>query len=194
MENDRRTKRTKLLLKNAFTELLSMKTLNEISVKELCELADINRGTFCLHYQDIYDLLASIFLNEDVPGLSDCNTIREILECLLAYSIRNFDFLHSTYMSAGSDLVSDFFYNKIITSMISLYSTHPSIGIPKASFRNVARRFAINVSQEFEFAFKNQDTNALKVERTLKKYIISATTILYPAIVSLSKEERKRSL
>ena len=56
MENDRRTKRTKLLLKNAFTELLSMKTLNEISVKELCELADINRGTFYLHYQDIYDL------------------------------------------------------------------------------------------------------------------------------------------
>ena len=185
---------TEQKFKIALKEMMQTKPLSDINVTTLCDKLHLHRQTFYYHYQDIYDLLASIFLNEDVPGLSDCNTIREILECLLAYSIRNFDFLHSTYMSAGSDLVSDFFYNKIITRMISLYSTHQSVGIPKASFRNVARRFAINVSQEFEFAFKNQDTNALKVERTLKKYIISATTILYPAIVSLSKEERKRSL
>lgn len=56
MENDRRTRRTKKLLKEAFIELLSQKKLNEITVKELCDLADINRGTFYLHYQDIYDL------------------------------------------------------------------------------------------------------------------------------------------
>ena len=41
MENDRRTKRTKLLLKNAFTELLSMKTLNEISNELMVPVIDI---------------------------------------------------------------------------------------------------------------------------------------------------------
>lgn len=56
MKTDRRTKRTKMLLKNAFIELLSEKKINEISIKELCEIADINRSTFYLHYQDIYDL------------------------------------------------------------------------------------------------------------------------------------------
>ena len=56
MENDRRARRTKTLLKNAYIELLQEKKFTEISVKELCELADINRGTFYLHYNDIYDL------------------------------------------------------------------------------------------------------------------------------------------
>lgn len=56
MENDRRTRRTKTLLKNAYIQLLKEKKFTEISVKELCELADINRGTFYLHYNDIYDL------------------------------------------------------------------------------------------------------------------------------------------
>jgi len=60
MDNDRRTRRTKKLLTEAFIELLSEKKLNEITVKELCDKADINRGTFYLHYQDIYDLKRQI--------------------------------------------------------------------------------------------------------------------------------------
>ena len=60
MENDRRTKRTKKLLKKAYIELLSQKKFTDISVKELCDLADINRGTFYLHYVDIYDLKAQL--------------------------------------------------------------------------------------------------------------------------------------
>lgn len=56
MKNDRRTRRTKKLLKNAFIELLLQKKITELSIKELCEQADINRGTFYLHYTDIYDL------------------------------------------------------------------------------------------------------------------------------------------
>lgn len=56
MDKDRRTRRTKKLLTEAFIELLSEKKLNEITIKELCEKADINRGTFYLHYEDIYDL------------------------------------------------------------------------------------------------------------------------------------------
>lgn len=60
MDQDRRTRRTKKLLTDAFVELLAQKKLNEISIKELCEKADINRGTFYLHYQDIYDLKQQI--------------------------------------------------------------------------------------------------------------------------------------
>lgn len=60
MDNDRRIRRTKKLLTEAFIELLSQKKLNEITIKELCEKADINRGTFYLHYQDIFDLKKQI--------------------------------------------------------------------------------------------------------------------------------------
>lgn len=53
---DRRVRRTKKYLRQALTKLLMEKDLKDISVLELTELADINRGTFYLHYNDIYDL------------------------------------------------------------------------------------------------------------------------------------------
>ena len=55
--NDHRSRVTKMLIRKAFMELLRQKPLASISVKELCELAGINRGTFYSHYQDVYDLL-----------------------------------------------------------------------------------------------------------------------------------------
>jgi AcrR family transcriptional regulator len=54
---DHRTKITKMLIKKAFTDLLMEKPIQKISIKELCEKAGINRGTFYLHYTDIFDLL-----------------------------------------------------------------------------------------------------------------------------------------
>ena len=44
MENDRRTRRTKKLLTDAFIELLFSKKLNEITVKELCDKADLSKS------------------------------------------------------------------------------------------------------------------------------------------------------
>ncbi len=45
---------------NAFMELYSKKPIEKISIKKITDLAGLNRGTFYLHYQDIYDLLAQI--------------------------------------------------------------------------------------------------------------------------------------
>lgn len=53
---DRRVRKTKQKLQDGFIYLRKQKDLKEITVKELCELTDLNRGTFYLHYKDIYDL------------------------------------------------------------------------------------------------------------------------------------------
>lgn len=45
-----------MLIRKAFTNLLSKKPIQSISIKELCDQAGINRGTFYSHYSDIYDL------------------------------------------------------------------------------------------------------------------------------------------
>ena len=37
--------------------LLKQKKVQDITVRELTELADLNRGTFYLHYKDVFDLL-----------------------------------------------------------------------------------------------------------------------------------------
>lgn len=59
-KEDRRVRKTKDALRSGLLQLMKKKPINEITVKELTELVDINRATFYNHYRDIYDLLASI--------------------------------------------------------------------------------------------------------------------------------------
>lgn len=59
-KTDRRVAYTKLALREALVELMQGQHISGITVKSLCELADINRSTFYLHYRDQYDLLHQI--------------------------------------------------------------------------------------------------------------------------------------
>ena len=61
---DRRVKYTISALKNALVELLQKEHISKISVKSLCELADINRSTFYSHFEDQYDLLH--YIQDDI--------------------------------------------------------------------------------------------------------------------------------
>lgn len=54
--DDRRVRRTKKAMTDALAHLLSQKPLKNITVREIADLADINRGTFYLHYRDVYDM------------------------------------------------------------------------------------------------------------------------------------------
>lgn len=60
MKSDARVRYTKKVLKEALLKALREKPLKSITVKELCEAAEINRATFYLHYQNCYDLLEKI--------------------------------------------------------------------------------------------------------------------------------------
>lgn len=57
---DRRVKYTKMLLEKSLVELMQENPISKISVKMLCETADINRSTFYAHYTDQYDLLKQL--------------------------------------------------------------------------------------------------------------------------------------
>ena len=53
---DRRVRKTKKAMTEALAKLMLKKPLSDISVREISETADINRGTFYLHYKDVYDM------------------------------------------------------------------------------------------------------------------------------------------
>ena len=48
----RRIQMTKALIRTALVELMGEKNFERITIKELCERADVNRTTFYLHYAD----------------------------------------------------------------------------------------------------------------------------------------------
>ncbi len=58
--NDRRNAKTEKSIKETFLALLKKKSLNKITVAEITRHADIGRGTFYLHYTDVYDLYENI--------------------------------------------------------------------------------------------------------------------------------------
>ena len=59
-KEDRRVRVTKRMLKDALIELLKTKDIYHISIRELCETADVNRTTFYKYYGNQFDLLADM--------------------------------------------------------------------------------------------------------------------------------------
>ena len=57
---DVRARYTRKIIKESFYTLLREKPVEKITVRELCEKAEINRSTFYKHYLDCYDLLDKI--------------------------------------------------------------------------------------------------------------------------------------
>lgn len=75
---DYRIQKTKRSIYNAFIELRSKKPLEKLTIKELCEKAQINKSTFYVYYQDVYDLSDKIedeVISEIMKSLSDTEEI-----------------------------------------------------------------------------------------------------------------------
>ena len=72
-KEDRRIRYTRQIIKETFLKLLEKKSFTKITVTELCRIAEINRGTFYLHYYDMEDVLDDI-LND---MLSDTSSVME---------------------------------------------------------------------------------------------------------------------
>jgi AcrR family transcriptional regulator len=60
LKQSRKTEYTRMVLRNSLVELMKEKPVTRITIKELCEKADVNRTTFYTHYQDQYELLRQI--------------------------------------------------------------------------------------------------------------------------------------
>ncbi len=57
---DRRVQRTQQVLQQAFTELMLEKGFTATSIQDITARANVNRGTFYLHFADKYELLNSV--------------------------------------------------------------------------------------------------------------------------------------
>lgn len=70
---DNRVRYTKMILQQALLKLLQTKHIDKITIKELCEEAQVNRGTFYLHYTSPNELLMEIeqqFIDEHMVQFS----------------------------------------------------------------------------------------------------------------------------
>lgn len=111
-KTDRRVKYTKMVIKDSFVQFLKQKPISKISVKEICDDADINRATFYAHYLDQYDLLQQIEneimddINQYLKGYDFKNTTLipvEMIEKILEYIEENAE-LFDLLLNSNGDM------------------------------------------------------------------------------------------
>ena len=73
---------TERAIHEAFIELLSKKSLDKITVRDLTEQTGISRNTFYYHYQDIPALLEDILEKDADRVIADYPKLNSIEECL----------------------------------------------------------------------------------------------------------------
>ena len=161
--NDERVIKTKKLIKTALSELIQEKGFEHVSITDLTQRANINRGTFYLHYQDKYDLLEK-FENE---VLDDINTNAENF----IKSIKDIDFL-------GEDFSNEIkpFINKVFTYIKENYIIMKVILGPKSDmrFQNKIKK-ALNIlltEKGWDNYFDSQNTFVSK--NYFISYLVSA--------------------
>lgn len=81
VKTDKRKRHTRHLIIKAFMELINKYSLSKVTVKEICQKADINRTTFYKHFLDIYDLMDQITteLTLSIHGENPPQSIKALL-------------------------------------------------------------------------------------------------------------------
>ncbi len=100
---DLREKKTLRSITNAFLEIRSKKALEKITVKELCERAEISKATFYLHYRDIYDLSEKLQM--------------EIIKDIIKY-IREPKEIIENPCKSSRELIEGFYANRAIINIL----------------------------------------------------------------------------
>jgi AcrR family transcriptional regulator len=125
---DRRTRRTRQALLQAFREVVREKGFAATSVQEVAERANINRGTFYLHFTDKY-MMVDTFLREHFQQLLsealattaqwDRKSLRLLIETLLQYFENKYH--HEPHLpQAIAPLVERAIHDELSSSLLTL--------------------------------------------------------------------------
>ena len=103
MASDARVRYTKMVIVQTFTKLLKKKPINKITVKEICDMSELNRATFYKHYLDVYDLLDKVEM-QFLDQLMDTLRSREntTAKDMLTFIMVNFKAEEETYKAVCS--------------------------------------------------------------------------------------------
>jgi len=101
---DRRVLKTQESLKNAVLELLAEKSFDDITIRDLADRANINRGTIYLHYQDKYDLLDKLIESHmrELDAMDEWACELDWVDALVPY----FEYFQTNYLFFSAMLAS----------------------------------------------------------------------------------------
>lgn len=149
---DRRQRKTREAIFNAFTDLLSKKDFNQITVGEIIDGADIGRSTFYSHFET-KEFLLKEFCEELFCHIFDAenrekNNHRHIFDCtgsdgvflhLFQHLQKNDNNILALLSSQNNELFLRYFrvnLETLIERHLSLFATQKSKNIPEPFWKN----------------------------------------------------------
>ena len=116
---DRRIAKSQVAIKNAVTELMSEKSFDDITIQDIADRADVNRGTIYLHFTDKYDLLDKM-IEEHIDNLRKlCQSASEMTfqegnYVWYEYFERNYLFFSTMLASKGAPYFRSRFLDLVV--------------------------------------------------------------------------------
>lgn len=195
MAQDRRNRKTQNAIKEIFLKLLQKHSFYDITVQQIADLADINRGTFYFHYVDKYDLLEKMenekindiqtFITEqNKNAVSD--SPKDIVHNIMAYLIEHIDHhleFYKTMFNIGQvSMLQEKLYQMIFDHLSSYKNINNTIGdIPLLYFTSYVSGAGISFIKHWI-----QDENRIDKSHLIKHF----TTIVNNGPVPLMEKEQ----
>ncbi len=165
MPQDRRVRKSQQAIRQAFIDLLHKQELEQITVQQISDLADVNRSTFYTHYIDKYDLLEQmedeqvneikVFIEEnDVYSNKaiSADNIRTIMEFLIGNIEENMSFYQLMFNIGKDSNLQEKLYELITGHLNHFKNDNNKIGNIPFSYFNNPKKFSIEaLSRQFPF-------------------------------------------
>lgn len=137
---------TKEALGNALKQMLAVKPIEKITVKDLVEICGVNRQTFYYHFDDVYDLLEWVFeedANKVLPSEVTFSRWREDVILFFTYLRDNRTFALNIYNSQSRTYMLRY-YKQRLQSCIRSFAVIVSEGqnIDRGDFEFVVEFYA----------------------------------------------------
>lgn len=102
---DRRITKSQEAIKKALIELMSEKSFDDITIQDIADRANVNRGTIYLHYLDKFDLLDKI-IAEHINNMSNfCESAAEM--DWIESTVHCMEYFESNYLFFSTMLASE---------------------------------------------------------------------------------------
>lgn len=108
------SKFTRQAIMYSMLKLLQEKSIDKITVKDICEMCEINRNTFYYYYSDIYQVLEELIRTETEKSLKEKQENHSFYEdCLKKYHLilEYKKAVYHLYNSKNRDLILKYLYD-----------------------------------------------------------------------------------
>ena len=128
---DRRIQKTRQLIMNTFIDLLAEKGFEKITISDIAERANINRGTVYLHYVDKFDLLDKCIetyverLLHHCANSADTNLKASAFQSVFEYLEKNFTIYKLLLSNEGFGFFRSRLYDIIAQTVTEVIGIKP---------------------------------------------------------------------